>query len=111
MFCACCVITALHSGLRKGEILSLKWDAVDLKHGFILLDRTKNGQRREIPINSTLLDHTGSDSVAHIIINPAIINMKLRGIGSRRMFEEFLHIIRPLGNTSHVRERLFPHCP
>ena len=48
------VITALNTGMRKGEILSLKWDNVDLKHGFILLDITKNGERREIPINTTL---------------------------------------------------------
>lgn len=48
------VITALNTGMRKEEILSLKWDNVDLKHGFILLDRTKNGDRREIPINETL---------------------------------------------------------
>jgi len=27
---------------------------VDLKHGFILLSHTKNGERREIPINATL---------------------------------------------------------
>jgi len=48
------VITALNTGARKEEILSLKWDNVDLKHGFILLDKTKNGDRREIPINDTL---------------------------------------------------------
>ena len=48
------VITALNTGMRKGEILSLKWDNVDLKHGFILLDTTKNGERREIPVNNTL---------------------------------------------------------
>ncbi|MBF0541235.1 MAG: site-specific integrase [Nitrospirae bacterium] len=48
------IITALNSGMRKGEILSLKWDNVDLQHGFILLDITKNGERREIPINNTL---------------------------------------------------------
>jgi integrase len=48
------VITALNSGMRRGEILGLKWDQVDLKHGFILLDITKNGERREIPINGTL---------------------------------------------------------
>lgn len=48
------VITALNTGMRKGEILSLKWDNVDLKHGFILLDKTKNGDRSEIPINETL---------------------------------------------------------
>jgi integrase len=48
------VITALNTGMRKSEILNLKWDNVDLKHGFILLNRTKNNERREIPINLTL---------------------------------------------------------
>ena len=48
------VTTALNTGMRKREILSLKWDNVDLRHGFILLDITKNGERREIPINETL---------------------------------------------------------
>jgi integrase len=48
------VITALNTGMRRGEILNLKWDNVDLRHGFILLDKTKNGDRREIPINDTL---------------------------------------------------------
>jgi len=49
------VITALNTGMRKEEILSLEWEKhVDLKHGFILLDKTKSGHRREIPINRTL---------------------------------------------------------
>ncbi len=48
------VIMALNTGMRRGEILNLTWDRVDLKHGFILLDITKNGERREVPINATL---------------------------------------------------------
>jgi integrase len=49
------VIAALNTGCRKSEILALRWDThIDLKHGFILLDKTKNGERREIPINATL---------------------------------------------------------
>ncbi len=48
------VITALHTGMRKTEILNLTWDKVDLRHGFILLSVTKNGERREIPIDRTL---------------------------------------------------------
>lgn len=49
------VITALNTGMRREEILSLEWEKhVDLKHGFILLDRTKNGERREVPINQVL---------------------------------------------------------
>jgi integrase len=48
------VITALNTGMRKSEILKLTWDRVDLKNRLILLDKTKNGERREIPVNDTL---------------------------------------------------------
>jgi integrase len=48
------LVTALNTGMRRGEILGLKWEQVDLKHGFILLDLTKSGKRREIPINLKL---------------------------------------------------------
>ncbi len=48
------VITALNTRMRRGEIFGLKWTNVDLKNGFILLNKTKNGERREIPINNTL---------------------------------------------------------
>ncbi len=45
---------ALHTGMRLSEILKLKWEQADLRHGFILLEITKNGERREIPIDNTL---------------------------------------------------------
>ncbi len=46
---------ALNTGMRKGEILGLEWEKhIDLRHGFILLDITKNGERREIPMNTTV---------------------------------------------------------
>ncbi len=48
------VITALHTGMRASEIFGLRWEQVDLRHGLILLDITKNGERREIPIDNTL---------------------------------------------------------
>ena len=48
------VITALNTGLRKGNILNLKWGSIDLRNGFILVGMTKNGERLEIPINETL---------------------------------------------------------
>lgn len=48
------VTVALHTGTRLSEILNLKWEQVVLKHGFILLDITRNGENREIPIDKTL---------------------------------------------------------
>lgn len=48
------VITALNTGMRRGEILSLKWEQIDLRHGYISLTDTKSGEGREIPINNTL---------------------------------------------------------
>jgi len=48
------VVTALHTGCRRGEILKLTWEQVDLNHGFITLTDTKNGDGRELPIDGTL---------------------------------------------------------
>jgi len=48
------VITAIHTGMRRGEILGLKWEQIDLRHGFISLTDTKSGEGRQISINDTL---------------------------------------------------------
>ena len=48
------VITALNTGMRKGEIFNLKWSDVDLKNNFIYLYKTKNNERRVIPVNQLL---------------------------------------------------------
>jgi len=48
------VLTALHTGMRHGGILVLEWRQVDMQHGFILLIKTKDGERREIPIDNTM---------------------------------------------------------
>ncbi len=44
------VVLALSTGARKNEILSLKWQDVDLKRGLVTLHETKNGERRSMPI-------------------------------------------------------------
>lgn len=45
-----CVILALSSGMRQGELMGLKWPDVNLKDGFIILHKTKNGERRRVPL-------------------------------------------------------------
>jgi integrase len=48
------VITALNTGMRRGEILELRWENVDFKRRFIRVERSKNGRSRKVPMNSTL---------------------------------------------------------
>lgn len=48
------VTTALHTGMRRGEILNLKWHDCDFRRDIIYLYNTKNGERREIPMNDTV---------------------------------------------------------
>lgn len=51
------IITAINTGMRKEELLSLEWDKnIDLKHGFIHLNLTKNGERRQIPMTDEVKD-------------------------------------------------------
>jgi len=49
------VLTALHTGMRKGELLGLTWDAVAMTNGIIRLKQTKNGKARALPLDETLL--------------------------------------------------------
>ena len=48
---------AYYTGMRKGEILGLTWDQVDLKRGWIHLrpEQTKTGEGRKIPLNEKVV--------------------------------------------------------
>ncbi|MDD3802242.1 MAG: site-specific integrase [Desulfuromonas thiophila] len=70
------LVCALNTGCRKEEILSLTWDQVDMKHGFIRLNKTKNGEKRDVPINATLAACLRSlprsiDPAGYVFTNPA----------------------------------------
>lgn len=64
------VLIGIHTGLRRGEILSLKWKDIDFKERRILIETTKNNERRVVPINDALYGvfkslpvHLGTDLV------------------------------------------------
>ena len=63
------LITALHTGMRKGEILNLKWADVDFKRRCITVQKSKNGTKRTIPMSNTLYN--------------TLYNMKIRDISGR----------------------------
>jgi integrase len=61
---------ALHTGMRMGEILSLRWQDINFSVGLILIPDSKNGHPRHIPMDGAVVDlltnyphHPGSDLV------------------------------------------------
>ena len=63
--CGTCFEFALFTGMRRGEVLGLTWEPVDRARGVVLLDVTKSGKRREVPLNSradAVLARRGSKS-------------------------------------------------
>lgn len=48
------LLCAYTTGMRKGEILKLKWEDVDLEQGYIFVKETKNNESRALPIDDTL---------------------------------------------------------
>lgn len=50
------VIFAANTGMRRGEILSLTWNGVDFARRTVTVFRSKNGERRTVPVNQTVLE-------------------------------------------------------
>jgi integrase len=45
------VMLALESAMRRGELLSLRWEHIDLAAQTALLPLTKNGASRTVPLS------------------------------------------------------------
>jgi integrase len=85
------VTVALGTEMRMGEILELTWRGVDVASRTVTVFRSKNGERRTIPLNETVLG---------VLTGKA----KVRSIQTDRVF--FSKVFTPL-ESGHVR-RAFP---
>ncbi len=52
------VVLALSTGMRKSEILNLRWQDIDLKAQKLVVHDTKNGERKALPIAGLALELT-----------------------------------------------------
>lgn len=68
------VLCALNTGMRKGEILSLKWSNVDLENNIITIEptNTKSKKTKKLFINS--------------VLRGILLEQKLKGGGSEHVF-------------------------
>jgi integrase len=71
------VILALSTGMRKGEILGLKWRDFDFENGRLILHRTKNGDRRVVPVRGQALE---------LLKNLALSNENFEQLGDEFVF-------------------------
>jgi len=46
------ILLLLYTGCRRGEILSLRWDQVNIERAELYLQRTKNGKPRTVPLTT-----------------------------------------------------------
>ncbi len=51
-----CVVLALSTGMRQGELMGLQWRDVNLDDGFLILHETKNGERRRVALAGLALE-------------------------------------------------------
>ncbi len=50
------LIIALHTGMRKGEILKLRWSEVDFNNSIITIQESKSGKKRMLPMDATVCE-------------------------------------------------------
>ena len=50
------LVVALNTGMRRNEILSLKWQDVDFVKGFILIEDSKSGRARKVSMNAAVFE-------------------------------------------------------
>ena len=87
-------IVALHTGMRKGEILTLTWENIDFKRKEIQLQTSKNGEPRDIPMSEAVfqaLSKLSSSKLANIsgLLFPSPNNSK-KPIDIRSAWERVL---------------------
>ncbi len=69
------IICALQTGMRKAEILNLKWSNIDFDYEYIELYVTKSGKSRKIPISTKLMkilkEILASSNSEYVFVNPS----------------------------------------
>jgi integrase len=89
------VFFALNTGMRQDEILSLKWVHVDFSRRTAMVVRSKNGEKRTIPLNQgvcNLLIHKAKKRPESDFVFPSEAETKVDQRNLRRAFYRALEI-------------------
>lgn len=92
-----CVILALSTGMRYSELMNLKWSDVDLKAGSIILHKTKNGERRRVPIAGVALELLKQHAKVRAIDTPLLFPGKFKRQQPLDIVEGFENAVKKAG--------------
>lgn len=87
------VVLALSTGMRQGEIMQLKWQDVDLNRNRITLHKTKNGDRRVVPLVGLAKELLSGLKLPNCLGEHLIFSSEIRG---RRRLNESNDTTKPL---------------
>ena len=68
------VTVAIGTGMRKGDMLNLRWERVDFQRGVINVPNSKTGKSYSVPMNedvrAALLQHRSEGNSDYVFVNP-----------------------------------------
>lgn len=86
---------ALNTGMRQDEILSLEWPNVDLFRKTATVVKSKNGEKRTIPLNQRLMELLKEKGKVRSIKNKYVFpNMEGNKIDASKLLRAFRNILR-----------------
>jgi len=105
------VVFSLHTGLRQHEQLSLTWERVSLLRRTILIQETKSGKPRSIPLNKTavgVLERVAKTrSIKNDLVFISNCGTKLNNCNLIRAFKRAVKKTEISGFTWHGLRRTF----
>ncbi len=105
------VTFALNTGMRQGEVLSLRWQDVNLFIGIATLQETKNGERRSIPLNRTAWELLKAKSKVRYLASDYVFTSdagtKMDGGNFRTDFMKVLKTAKIVGFCFHDLRHTF----
>jgi integrase len=79
------IVFAIETGMRRGEILGLHWEHVELDRCIAFLPLTKNGSSREVPLSTKAIKVLVAQRQRNDTPSPSLLRLTAsgwRGIGS-----------------------------